>query len=674
MQHSSDRPRESPSTCRTGPTHPRADAGRRRSVRTPHWYVRTSRTGAALRLHGEATVVALVGQLRLQVRRRGVGGVLRIGGGRGIGHQHSPTPCPGATDDRSSPPSPLCAPVDRFGTLRTPGFVTVPRIRVGRTDGATAVLGTRTYRGVRHGSENPDQPRRAGSRRFSARRTYRVVRHGSENPDATAPLSVVHTTFTDSCPGDVHLDATRRLPSISIDKRTFVLDTSVLLADPAALEKFEEHDVVIPLVVLTELEAKRLHPELGWSAREALRSLERLRVAHGSLTDPIPVNDRGGTVRVELNHIDASSLPEAFSSVGQRPPDPGRGPQPGRQGHRRGPGHEGPAAAPEGVGGRPRGRGVPQRTGRRRRLDRHRRARGRADPHRPSCTTTGRSTCRREPGRAPGATPGLVLQRARQFRARPASTPTAGPTWSTAIVSSSTSAAVRPSSAWPSTCWPTTRSGSCRLGGPAGTGKSRPRAGRRARVGARAAQPTAGRSCSVRCTRSAARTWATCRASESEKMNPWAAAVSDALEAMAGPRWSRRSSSGTCSRCCRSPTSGAGRLTDSFVIVDEAQNLERMVLLTALSRLGEGSRVVLTHDVAQRDNLRVGRHDGIASVVVAAARPSAVRPRDAVPLRTQPGGGAGQRPARRRLSTTGSVLQFGRPGDRLQDSPRFGVR
>ena len=42
---------------------------------------------------------------------------------------------------------------------------------------------------------------------------------------------------------------------------------------------------------------------------------------------------------------------------------------------------------------------------------------------------------------------------------------------------------------------------------------------------------------------------------------------------------------------------------------------ERSVLLTALSRLGRGSRVVLTHDVAQRDNLRVGRHDGIVSVI-----------------------------------------------------------
>ena len=64
---------------------------------------------------------------------------------------------------------------------------------------------------------------------------------------------------------------------------------------------------------------------------------------------------------------------------------------------------------------------------------------------------------------------------------------------------------------------------------------------------------------------------------------------------------------------------GGGKVLGQYdaLIIDEAQNLERPVLLTALSRLGEGSRVVLTHDVAQRDNLRVGRHDGIASVISA---------------------------------------------------------
>ena len=52
--------------------------------------------------------------------------------------------------------------------------------------------------------------------------------------------------------------------------RTYVLDTSVLLADPRSLSRFDEHDVVLPIVVVTELEAKRHHPELGWAKLAAL--------------------------------------------------------------------------------------------------------------------------------------------------------------------------------------------------------------------------------------------------------------------------------------------------------------------------------------------------------------------------------------------------------------------
>src|SRR5207244_8606308 len=89
-------------------------------------------------------------------------------------------------------------------------------------------------------------------------------------------------------------------------RRTYVLDTSVLLADPAAISRFDEHDVVLPIVVITELEAKRNHPELGWFARQSLRLLDELRLEHGRLDAPLPVNDHGGTVRVELNHSDPS--------------------------------------------------------------------------------------------------------------------------------------------------------------------------------------------------------------------------------------------------------------------------------------------------------------------------------------------------------------------------------
>ncbi len=94
--------------------------------------------------------------------------------------------------------------------------------------------------------------------------------------------------------------------------RTYVLDTSVLLADPGALHRFEEHEVVLPVVVITELEGKRHHPELGYFARAALRMLDELRVLHGRLDEPVPVGDDGGSIRVELNHTDPESLPSGF--------------------------------------------------------------------------------------------------------------------------------------------------------------------------------------------------------------------------------------------------------------------------------------------------------------------------------------------------------------------------
>jgi PhoH-like ATPase len=95
-------------------------------------------------------------------------------------------------------------------------------------------------------------------------------------------------------------------------RRTYVLDTSVLLADPAAIGRFAEHRVVLPVVVITELEAKRHHPELGFFARQALRYLDDLRVEYGRLDADLPVGDLGGTVRVELNHADPTVLPAGF--------------------------------------------------------------------------------------------------------------------------------------------------------------------------------------------------------------------------------------------------------------------------------------------------------------------------------------------------------------------------
>jgi len=93
---------------------------------------------------------------------------------------------------------------------------------------------------------------------------------------------------------------------------TYVLDTSVLLSDPWALTRFDEHEIVLPLVVISELEGKRHHPELGWFAREALRLLDDLRRAHGRLDTPVPIGEHGGSLHVELNHSDPDVLPAGF--------------------------------------------------------------------------------------------------------------------------------------------------------------------------------------------------------------------------------------------------------------------------------------------------------------------------------------------------------------------------
>jgi PhoH-like ATPase len=103
--------------------------------------------------------------------------------------------------------------------------------------------------------------------------------------------------------------------------------------------------------------------------------------------------------------------------------------------------------------------------------------------------------------------------------------------------------------------------------------------------------------------------------SESEKMGPWAQAVFDTLGALVSQNILDEIISRGMLEVLPLTHIRGRSLHDTFVIVDEAQSLERNVLLTVLSRLGTASRVVLTHDVAQRDNLRVGRHDGIAAVI-----------------------------------------------------------
>ena len=98
-------------------------------------------------------------------------------------------------------------------------------------------------------------------------------------------------------------------------------------------------------------------------------------------------------------------------------------------------------------------------------------------------------------------------------------------------------------------------------------------------------------------------------------MNPWAQAVYDTLSAVTSQDVIDEVLARDMFEVLPLTHIRGRSLHDSFVIVDEAQSLEQSVLLTVLSRIGSGSRVVLTHDIAQRDNLRVGRHDGVVAVI-----------------------------------------------------------
>jgi len=104
---------------------------------------------------------------------------------------------------------------------------------------------------------------------------------------------------------------------------------------------------------------------------------------------------------------------------------------------------------------------------------------------------------------------------------------------------------------------------------------------------------------------------------QGDKMNPWAEATFDTLSSVVSQNVVNEVMERGLLEVLPLTHIRGRSLHDAFVIVDEAQSLERNVLLTVLSRIGQNSRVVLTHDVAQRDNLRVGRHDGVASVIEA---------------------------------------------------------
>ncbi|MBA3232585.1 MAG: PhoH family protein [Propionibacteriales bacterium] len=392
--------------------------------------------------------------------------------------------------------------------------------------------------------------------------------------------------------------------------RTYVLDTSVLLADPAALRRFHEHQVVLPVVVITELEAKRAHPELGYFARMALRTLDELRVLHGRLDAPVPIGDDGGWLRVELNHTDASLLPVGFRvgdndtrilAVALNLRDEG---------------HEVTLVSKDlPLRVKASAVGLP------------------AEEYRAELAVETGYTGMAEVDVAVGDVDALYAQGAVDLEGardlpchsglvllsgRGSALARVTPDKQVRLVRGDREAfGLRGRSAEQRVALELLLDpeiGIVSLGGRAGTGKSAlalcaglesvlERRQHRRVVVFRPLFAVGGQELGY------------LPGSESEKMQPWAQAVFDTLGAIT-------SSDVVDEILARGMlevlplTHIRGRsLHDAYVIVDEAQSLERNVLLTVLSRVGTNSRVVLTHDVAQRDNLRVGRYDGVVAVV-----------------------------------------------------------
>jgi PhoH-like ATPase len=401
-------------------------------------------------------------------------------------------------------------------------------------------------------------------------------------------------------------------PGTTPGVRTYVLDTSVLLADPGALKRFAEHEVVLPVVVITELEGKRHHPELGFFARSALRALDELRVVHGRLDEPVPVGEEGGTVRVELNHTDPTSLPSGFRlgdndtrilAVAHN-------------------------LSAEGADVTLVSKDLPLRikasaVG----LD--------AQEYRAEAISDSDSgySGMAELEVAAGELDELYddgvldLEAARQLPChqglvllsdRGTALGRVGPDKQVHLVRGDREAfGIHGRSAEQRIALEILLDpevGIVSLGGRAGTGKSA-----MALCAGLEAVMERGQHKKVVVFRPlfavGGQELGYLPGSESEKMSPWGQAVFDTLGAMTSKEVIDEILDRGMLEVLPLTHIRGRSLHDAFVIVDEAQSLERNVLLTVLSRIGANSKVVLTHDVAQRDNLRVGRHDGVVAVI-----------------------------------------------------------
>lgn len=431
---------------------------------------------------------------------------------------------------------------------------------------------------------------------------------------------------------------------LSVGEKTYVLDTSVLLSDPRALLRFAEHEVILPLVVISELEHKRHDPDLGYYARSALRLLDELRTKHGGLAQDLPLNAEGGTLRVELNHISTDVLPfgirgtdndSRILAVAKSFADEGRDvtvvskdlpmrvkasamgldadeyrndqvPDSGWTGTvHLGVEESSVAALYEDGSVDLEELVLPVASG----------LSGRSLPDDGSLASPGLPTVGGGLASAEDlpVNTGLVLTSPRgSALARVGQGGRAHLVQGDREVFGLQGRSAEQRLAIDLLMDPSV--GIVSLGGRAGTGKSAlalcagleavmERREHRKVVVFRPLYAVGGQELGY------------LPGSEAEKMNPWAQAVHDTLSAVVSENVIDEVMDRGLVEVLPLTHIRGRSLHDSWVVVDEAQSLERNVLLTVLSRMGRNSKVVLTHDVAQRDNLRVGRHDGIAAVV-----------------------------------------------------------
>ncbi|MFD8572286.1 PhoH family protein [Streptomyces sp. NPDC057694] len=395
------------------------------------------------------------------------------------------------------------------------------------------------------------------------------------------------------------------------ERRTYVLDTSVLLADPNAMTRFDEHEVVLPIVVVTELEAKRHHPELGYFARQALRLLDDYRVRYGRLDAPIPTGDLGGTLRVELNHSDPAVLPAGYrlGDNDSRILAVARNLQ------------------AEGFDVTVVSKDLPLRI----------KASSvglLAEEYRAELAITDSGFTGMSELTLAGEQVDLLFEEETLYVPEAADLPVhtgltihsergkalgrVTPEGNVRLVRGDREAfGLKGRSAEQRIALDLLLDpdiGIVSMGGRAGTGKSAlalcagleavlERRQHKKVMVFRPLYAVGGQELGY------------LPGSEAEKMGPWAQAVFDTLSAVTSRDVIEEITARGMLEVLPLTHIRGRSLHDAFVIVDEAQSLERNVLLTVLSRIGANSRVVLTHDVAQRDNLRVGRYDGVVAVV-----------------------------------------------------------